>query len=234
MSSARILSSLLAAVIALCATTAGATLIVVSDASNTTGNSAIFDRSTDGDTAAGVSAMFSTNESVFPGADFFAWDGNRNFLSPFAGPVGTATWTFSGLTSGSVFDVYASWVAQGNLSTVAPYSINGGTAITKNQTVAPSADLVLMDAAAPSAVDFEFIGQGTVDGLGNITISATEATAGPVGAVNFIKLDAIAISAVSAVPEVSAAIAMPFVMGLVGFGKMSRRRRRENREEMDS
>ncbi len=56
----------------------------------------------------------------------------------FGGAAATATWSFTGLVVGARYQVAATWSPDTNRTTAAPYSINGGAAINKDQTVSPN------------------------------------------------------------------------------------------------
>jgi hypothetical protein len=68
-----------------------------------------------------------------------AYLGNLHYAadSSTSTATATATWTFN-VTSGNSYQVAATWVANTNRATNAPYSINGGAAVLANQKVAPS------------------------------------------------------------------------------------------------
>jgi hypothetical protein len=102
---------------------------------------------------------YSTKVTVNPSSTVWVMDNGANGFSDtgswtlwanqgYAGDVltvaaanSTATWTFSGLTPGATYDVYATWPAQANRSAVVPYSViaNGATSnFTLDQQTAPS------------------------------------------------------------------------------------------------
>lgn len=172
---------------------------------------ATFDFSTGGDSAAGLSGTLSLDnvtsgfyETGLGSARTFN-NGSASFISN-----GTATWTASGYTPGASVDVYAYWGGpQGNASSAASYSVNGGTAVVKDQRNATTDDLVLADPDGTGA-DFELLGSFTADGSGDVAVVLT-----PSG---FTFVDAIAF--VGAVPE-------PGSLALMGLGGllMARRRR---------
>lgn len=116
----------------------------------------------------------------------------------------TATWTFSSLVNGTVWDVYATWVQQGNRATDAPYTVNGIT-VDINQELAPAANLVLSDTDSAGTANFNFqkIGTATVT-AGTIAISLTD------DANEWVIADAVAIQQV---PE-------PATLSLLGLGAL--------------
>lgn len=201
-------------------TPAHADVIAVIDGQLGTANAVVFDRSTNGDTAAGITGTFATTEAAFPGSEAAPntwWDTDTAFLQPGVGTTtgsgDVGTWTFNGLTNG-LFNVYASWrqQAQFNLATNAPYQINGGAAILKNHSVGPAANLTLND-TTPFAINFELLGQVSVTG-NQIVVTVSDGAAN-----NFVGLDAIAIQ------SVPTPAALPAGLALIGLVAARRRRR---------
>jgi alpha-tubulin suppressor-like RCC1 family protein len=67
-----------------------------------------------------------------------AYLGNHHYATASSGSAtATATWTFN-VTQGLHYQVAATWLANTNRATNAPYSVNGGTPVLVNQHAAPS------------------------------------------------------------------------------------------------
>lgn len=167
-------------------------MIAVIDARDGTDNTEVFDLSEiPGGGAAGLIGSFTTTEGVYGDdrREGDRWNASKVFLEPGPDkPHDVATWTFGSLTDGDVFDVYASWrqMGQANNASNAPYRINGGEPIRKNQKRSPAADLTLTD-PTDSQINFEYLGRATVvDGKIVVTVSDENAD-------GFVLLDAIAI-----------------------------------------
>jgi protocatechuate 3,4-dioxygenase beta subunit len=52
-----------------------------------------------------------------------------------SGQSATASWTFTGLPTGTTYFVYITYAGKSSYSTAAPYSVNGGAAVTINQSI---------------------------------------------------------------------------------------------------
>ena len=105
-------------------------------------------------------------------AGFGAYNNNYDCYS--YGTAGSAEWTWSGLTQGSQYDVYASWSYSGNRTTNAQYTINGATPVSVNQQNSATSAYyhLLMD--QPTA-PFALLGTATVgkDGKVDVVLSNT-------------------------------------------------------------
>ena len=150
------------------------------------------DLSTDGDTIGGITGTVSFTANADWAATTSAdvrWNDSEYDYSP--GSTETATWTFGGLTSGDMWDVFGSWgnVGQANLSQEAPYTIQGGANILVNQEVGATGDLVLVD-SIPADVNFQKLGTATVDGAGQVIVTLSGA------ADDWVIADAVAITPV--------------------------------------
>lgn len=197
---------------------ANATVILAMDgggsATSTTSNTTVFDFSTAGDDIGSITGSFLASEN----ANFANSTGFNNTQFAFNSTgAKSATWTISDLTVGSQWQVYTTWVKDGtNRTTVAPYSINGGSTLTVNQFLDPAGDLVVVDPANSSNVNFQAIGATvTVDGTGVITVRQDSMNTG-VGT-DWVVIDAVALVQV---PEPSAAL-----LGGLGLLALLRRRR---------
>lgn len=178
----------------------------------------IEDLSTGGDNIGGITGSFSSSAN----ADFATtvanqgrWGNNEFDFSP--GSTTVAAWTFSNLTPGSPWEVFVSWskVSQGNLSSVAPYTVQGGSIISIDQRagaqVAP--DLTLNDGTED--VPFVSLGSTTADGSGDLVVTLTGTS---LGGSNWVIADAVAIRLI---PE-------PSSMALLGLGGLALMRRRQS------
>lgn len=187
-------------------------------ATSTTSNTTVFDFSTAGDDIGSITGSFLASEN----ANFASTSMFNNSEFSFNGTgAKSATWTISNLTPGSQWQVYTTWVlaASINRTTVAPYSINGSS-LTVNQKLDPANDLVLVDPANSSNVNFQAIGATvTVDGTGVITVRQDSMNTG-VGT-DWVVIDGVALVQV-AVPEPSASAAL---LGGLGLLALLRRRR---------
>ncbi|MDA0281813.1 MAG: choice-of-anchor D domain-containing protein [Planctomycetota bacterium] len=101
----------------------------------------------------------------------------------------TATWTFLGLAAGT-YRVSATWSAYFNRATNAPYSINGGGAITVNQQLSPSD--VSFTSVVDSGVAFADLDGAFVFAGGTLTVTLSDSADGNVIA------DAIRVQRISA------------------------------------
>jgi hypothetical protein len=87
-----------------------------------------------------------------------------------------AVWTFSNLPAGT-YQVQATWVAGNTNASNAPYTLNGGSAILVNQTVAPSDVISDLNTTA-----WKIVGTATVGGNGTLTVQLSDAANGRVAA----------------------------------------------------
>lgn len=163
----------------------------------------IADLSTGGDTIGAMTGSFASAGGYgWQTGDSDYWNNTESDFGP--GSASVATWTFGNLAVGSEWAVLSTWKAQGNRSTAAPYTIDGGADILIDQQVAPTADLVLDDGtASPSSYNFQQIGTATVGAGGTLVVTLSGA------ADNWVIVDAVAIQAI---PE-------PATLGMVAvFG----------------
>jgi hypothetical protein len=106
-----------------------------------------------------------------------------------AGAMNVATWTFNGLTPGSVQRVSATWQPAGNLATNSPFTVNGNPVV-RNQQLAP-------DDFTASGAAWEDLGYFVANGGGQIVVTLSDMPAnGRVGA------DAVRIELIST-PEIT-------------------------------
>lgn len=199
------------------ATSANAAVILAMDgggsSTSATSHSVVDDFSTDGDSIGSITGSFSSDTFAFANAATGNWDASGPAFSP-GQTDRSATWTISGLTEGSQWQVYSTWDIHANRSKVAPYTINGvGTTV--NQELAPIADLVLAD---PDGVGMDFQAIGgivTVDGTGQIVVTQSGASD------DWVMIDGVALRQVAVVPEPAS-----LAMGLIGLTLIAGRRRR--------
>lgn len=201
-----LLSGTFAFALALCATSQAA-VIAVMDGGNPATHNTVIDRSTAGDSAVGITGSFSADNPSYADGTSSYFNSTQFAYSTSGMPETaskTATWTFSSLVNGTVWDVYATWVQQGNRATDAPYTVNGIT-VDINQELAPAANLVLSDTDSAGTANFNFqkIGTATVT-AGTIAISLTD------DANEWVIADAVAIQQV---PE-------PATLSLLGLGAL--------------
>ena len=126
-----------------------------------------------------------------------SWNGDRRWDN--GGGVNTAAvWQFEGIPNGQ-YDVYASWrnVAQGNLTTEAPYVVSDGLGtVIKNQRTGATGDLVLEDSGS-RAINFSLLGRVTVvDGSVRVTLNDDPTTSGT----SYVFADAVAIGPMNLAP----------------------------------
>jgi hypothetical protein len=93
----------------------------------------------------------------------------------------TATWTFAGLSDG-IYRVSAAYSPYYNRATLAPYTINGGPALTVNQRLAASDPLAgpLGTSVSEAGSHFTDLSVTTSPVAGTITVTLTEALVGQV------------------------------------------------------
>jgi hypothetical protein len=174
--------------------------------------SSVFDASNGGDSYSGDGSVVA-DAANYNATRAGMWNSTEYDFQQTATP-GTATkqatYTFDGLIIGSQWEVYSSWVQEGNRATDAPYTIKGTTTVDMNQELKPN-DLFLTDPKGNS-IGFEKIGVATVDGAGKITVVLTN------DANQWVINDAVAIKNV---PEPSSAA----LLGLGGLALILRRRK---------
>jgi len=199
------------------ATSGNAAVILAMDGGGSsktaTSHSVVDDFSTDGDTIGSITGSFSSDTFAFANAVTANWDASGPAFSAGQTTL-SASWTISGLTEGSQWQVYSTWDPAANRSTAAPYTINGaGTTV--NQELAPAADLVLAD---PDGVGMDFQAIGgivTVDGTAQIVVTQSGASD------DWVMIDGLALRQVAVVPEPAS-----LAMGLIGLTLIAGRRRR--------
>lgn len=184
------------------------------------GTGALYDRSTDGDDITGITGTFSATNPQYPNnstASFWSAPGDPFASIGYISGTDTATWTFSGLASNTLVEVFVNWNKNGqnNNASDASYSVNSSAAVPENHKLPVPADLVLND---PNSDEINFASLGTYNSgvAGEIQIVLTAGSTGG----SFNAVDAAAISFV-AVPEPAS-----LTMGLVGLTMIAARRRR--------
>lgn len=127
---------------------------------------------------------------------------------------GTATWTFLGLADGT-YEVAVSFREFSNRPTDAFYSVQGGSAITVDQTSPPTGTPTLNDGVID--VPFQVLTSTAIvsGGSGNLTVMVSEGTP---AASEFLIADA---AAIRAIPEPSSTA----LLGLGGLTLLLRRRK---------
>jgi len=171
------------------ASTVHATQIMVVDLDDV-GVWAAYDVSTGGDDTSGLTGSASLTARNWYETPTYWWHN----AAPFFNTAQTATWTVSGYAPGISVKVYAHWRdsgIQGNGDTAASYVVNGGTAVIKNQTVVPVADVTLNDGAEDHT--FELIGTYAADGAGQVQVVLTRGN-------NWTVADAIAFETIPPTP----------------------------------
>jgi hypothetical protein len=196
---------------------AQAATIAVLDSVSVGSAGALYDLSTDGDDITGITGTFSASaEPSFPNnstGSFWNAPGDAAASRGYISGTNTATWTFSGLPSNTLVEVFANWNknGQGNNATDASYSVNGSAAVLKNHQLAVPADLILTDPNS-DVINFASLGTYNSGGAGVIEIVLTAGS-------SYSNVDAAAIS-FSVIPEPAS-----LSMGLVGLALLARRRR---------
>ncbi len=177
---------------ALMAQSAQAAVMTVSDGTN---DWFVIDSST-------IDANFSTSGTWLAtgAADPGDWGGDSIFDLGAGGATGEfATWSYTGLTDGT-YAVAVSYSFTANRPTNAPYSINGGTAITVNQETAAAGSPTLNDGA--NNVLFDTLSSSVTVTGGTLSVVLNDVDNSS-GNTNFTIADAVAIRLVTPVPEPS-------------------------------
>jgi hypothetical protein len=126
----------------------------------------------------------------------FVGQGFQNDVSfSAAGAGNTATWTFSGLTQGSMYRVSATWTEHPNRATNAAYMIDGN-AVVVNQELAPISDVVV------TGTDFQDLLVSHQAASSTITVTLSDSTAN-----DFVIADAVRIELLP--PQLADASARP-------------------------
>ena len=174
-------------------------------------HSLIIDFSTGGDTIGAMTGTFASDASNWRLSNPKNWNQTEWDFGPSS--RSRATFTFGGLADASEWEVYATWITNSNRSTVAPFTIQGGAAITVNQEPVPRGDLVLFNTVSTLNHNFQSIGTGIVgvDGLLVVTLSGA--------ADDWVDVDAVVIRDI---PEPSSAA---LLLGLAGIALVARRRK---------
>ncbi|NWK54951.1 PEP-CTERM sorting domain-containing protein [Verrucomicrobiaceae bacterium N1E253] len=184
-----------------------------------TTHSTIVDKSTGGDSMGAITGNFTSSAAGWQTGDSVYWNNTEWDFDPVAGK--TATWTFSNMTTGTQWDVFATWREQSNRSSAVPYTIQGGASIFVNQELSPTDDLVLNDGTdGKSDYNFQKIGIATVDTDGNIVITLSSVADTGADEGDWSIVDAVAIQA-TAVPEPGSSA----LLGLGGLALTLRRRK---------
>ncbi len=125
-----------------------------------------------------------------------SWDNDRRWGS--SGSETTATWSFTGLASGT-YSVYASWknIPQGNVST-AKYSMSdGGPEVELDQSTGAESHPGILLNDGTNDINFALLGEvGVSDG--NLDVTVDDSITGPGDINTFIFADAIAIGPINA------------------------------------
>ena len=178
---------------ALMAQSAQAAVMTVSDGAN---DWFVIDSST-------IDANFSTSGTwlATSASDPGDWGGDSIFDLGAGGATGEfATWSYTGLTDGT-YAVAVSYSNLPNRPTNAPYSINGGTAITVNQETAAAGSPTLNDGA--NNVLFDTLSSSVMVTGGTLSVVLNDVANPSPGPTNFAIADAVAIRLVTPVPEPS-------------------------------